>query len=424
MKRGVFIGLTLALGLHAATIAELFDALKKQPITQLDSMQAKFAKLGVRKVQDGFYPSATLFASYEHYNSPTNLRPVPPTELGRLTPAHKPYPFAQTIERVGAKATMPIFVKTLFSLTKKASAMAKSAKLKKELEFYRNEALILGSDATWRYLEALQDAMEARKRSIEKMYEDMKIKVESGRAPGIALDKMGESINRLDIAMNDVAIKKVQVKSQIESVTGIRLDTPVPFVQKKRIESNEIFALKPLEYAVKAKEKGVQAAYDALYPKLSLSVMWSENYSSRDVFVGDDVHRSYGNYTLGLSMPIFKKSDYTAIEMAKVDMMKEKLRLAKTKQALKAQAKALSESLSLYEKSISLAQKNVENRKNLLEYAKVALQAGRFTEEEYLRYEEGLLDAQSRVHEARMKRWQTMAQLAVIYGNDLKTIVE
>jgi outer membrane protein TolC len=341
-----------------------------------------------------------------------------------LTPAGKPYQFAQTIERVGGKVTMPLFVKSLFSLTKKAKALAQSAKLKKELNFYQNEALILGSDATWRYLDALEDSLKARKRSIEKMYEDTKVKVESGRAPGIALDKMDESINRLDIAINDVAIKKTQVQSQIESLTGMELDAPVPFVQKSEVKSDEIFALKPLQYLLEAKEKGVRAAYDALYPKLALNAMWSENYSQRDVWQGDDVHRSYGNYTLGLSMPIFVKSDYTAIEQAKVDVMKEKFRLAKTKQQLEAQAKTLKRSLQLYKESISLAQKSVQNRNNLLAYAKVALQAGRLTEEEYLRYEEGLLDAQSKVFEAQMKRWQTMAQIAVIYGNDLKTIVE
>jgi len=207
-------------------------------------------------------------------------------------------------------------------------------------------------------------------------------------------------------------------------VTGMALHAPVPFAQKKEIKTGEIFALKPLRYVVKAKEQGVRAAYDTLYPKIALSAMWSENYSQRDVFRGDDVHRGYGNYTLGLSMPIFVKSDYTAIEQARVDVMKEKFRLDETKQQLEAQAKALKRSLQLYKESISLAQKSVKNRNNLLEYAKVALQAGRLTEEEYLRYEEGLLDAQSKVFEAQMKRWQTMAQLAVIYGNDLKTIVE
>ena len=45
------------------------------------------------------------------------------------------------------------------------------------------------------------------------------------------------------------------------------------------------------------------------------------------------------------------------------------------------------------------------------------------SEEEYLRYEEALLDAQSRLYEADANYWQALAQLAVIYGHDLSEIV-
>jgi len=66
----------------------------------------------------------------------------------------------------------------------------------------------------------------------------------------------------------------------------------------------------------------------------------------------------------------------------------------------------------------------VESQKKLLAYAKVAFDTGRLIEEEYLRYEEKLLEAQSRALEARAKYWQALAQLAVLYGNDLAELVE
>jgi len=116
--------------------------------------------------------------------------------------------------------------------------------------------------------------------------------------------------------------------------------------------------------------------------------------------------------------------NYTQIEQARADLQKEKFRLAKTRQELEAKARALKSSLRLYARSIELAEKSVANRKSLLAYAKVAFDTGRLSEEEYLRYEDGLLDAQSRLFEARAKRWQTLAQLAVIYGDDLAEIVE
>jgi len=46
------------------------------------------------------------------------------------------------------------------------------------------------------------------------------------------------------------------------------------------------------------------------------------------------------------------------------------------------------------------------------------------SEEEYLRYEEALLQAQSKLFEVEAKKWQALAQLAVIYGDDLEEVVE
>ena len=428
MKRWIGLSLCTILSLQAATIGELFEALRKQPQTRLDAMQAEYTELSAQKVTDSFYPAASLFASFEHYNAPTNLRPVSPVENVRLGKEGKPLPFATTIERIGAKVTMPIFVKELFSLVDKANARAKSAKARKRLNFLKNEAVLLGSNARWRYLESLEKAMHARKRSIEKMAEDMRVSVESGRAPGVMLDKLEESVNRLEMGINAIEIKKTQLKSRIEALTGMTLERPASLAQKREVTGAEFFAAKPVEYAIEASEHALQASGDALYPKVTASAYWSENYGQGAVGTqsdaGDDVHRGYGNYMVAVSMPLYEKGRYTAIEQAKVELARERLRLAKTKQELDAESKALKRSLTLYGRSEDLARKSVGNRTRLLAYAKVAFDAGRMTEEEYLRYEEALLDAQSRVYEAAAKRWESVAQLAVIYGNDLSDIVE
>jgi len=427
MKKLTALSLAAAIGLQATTIGDLFDRLKRQPQIQLDAMQAKYAELGVKKVEDGFYPTVSLFASYEHYNSPTNLRPMSPVESAVMTQEHKPLPFANTIERLGAKGTLPIFVKELFSLRKKAQESARSAKAKKRLNYLQNEALLLGADASWRHLKALEAALKARMRSIEKTREDTRIKVESGRAPGVALDKLDEGLNRLAIALNDLRTKETTLRARIEALTGTQLDAPVPLTAKRGVREGEIFALKPLEHLVEARRHGIEASKDRLYPKVAASAMWSENYGQNAVSfnnANDDVHRGYGNYMVALSMPLFEKSAYTGIEQAEVALRKEQLRLAKTRQELSAQAAALRRTLELTRRSRELADRSVANQKNLLAYAKVAYETGRMTEEEYLRYEEGLFDAQSKVAEADAVWWQTLAQLAVIYGDDLRDIVE
>ncbi|WP_353663156.1 TolC family protein [Hydrogenimonas sp. SS33] len=437
MKRWILLSAAAAIGLtvqaQAATMSELFQALKRNPVTQMDLKNSEYADLSAQKVKDAFYPSASIFATYEHYSAPTNLRPMSPAESIRISREGEPLPFATTIERLGGKLSMPIFVKELFALSDQAKTMAESAKAKARLNLLEHEALLLGSDASWRYLDALKKALGARKRSIEKMLEDTRVKVESGRAPGVTMDKMEESINRLEIAINDIDIKQASIRSQIASLTGLELEKPAPIAEKRRVQEGEMFALKPLELTVKAKAKGIDASYGRLYPKVGLSATWSENYGQSAVNtvppsvstdVSDDVHRSYGNYMVGVTMPLFEKGTYTDIERSRVALEKEQLHLAKTKQELEAKSRALKTSLKLYNRSIELAKKSVKNRESLLNYAKVAFDTGRMTEEEYLRYEEGLLDAQSKLYEAKARKWQATAQLAVIYGNDLEEIVE
>ena len=428
MKRKAVLVLAAALSLQAATMGELFDALRKHPATEMDAMQAVAAELAARKVTDAFYPSASLYATFEHYNSPTNLRPMSPAESVKMAGEGRPYPFATTIERIGAKVQMPIFAKELFDLADKARAMAKSARLKKRLNFLQNEALLVGSDASWRYLEGLKAAMRARRRSIEKTLEDVRLKVESGRAPGIAVDKLEATLANLDTAINDIDIKTLKLRSTIEALTGISLDSPVALTRKGNLDEARLFPLEPLKWQVDAKERALDATRSKLYPRVGLSAFWSENYGQSAVGfkegLNDDVSRGYGNYMVAVTVPLFEKPLYTEIERAKVEVKKERFRLAKSSQELSAKAGALRASLPLYERSEALARKSVESQKKLLEYAKVAFDTGRIIEEEYLRYEEKLLDAQSRALEARAKYWQALAELAVLYGNDLSELVE
>jgi outer membrane protein TolC len=427
MRRLIALSL-LAAGLHAATIGELFDALRKHPATEMDAMQAKAAELAAQKVTDAFYPSASLYATFEHYNSPTNLRPMSPAESVRMAKEGRPYPFATTIERIGAKVQMPIYAKELFDLADKARAAAKSARLKKRLNFLRNEALLLGSDATWRYLEGLKTAMQARRRSIEKTLEDVRLKVASGRSPGIAVDKLEATLAALDTAINEIDIKMLNLRGTIESLTGVTLSSPVALSRKGSLKTEELFPLKPLRWQIEAKERALDATRSRLYPKVGFSAFWSENYGQSAVGfkegLNDDVSRGYGNYMVAVTVPLFEKPLYTEIERAKVEVKKERFALAKSSRELSAKAEALRASLPLYERSEKLAQKSVESQKKLLDYAKVAFDTGRIIEEEYLRYEEKLLDAQSRALEARAKYWQALGELAVLYGNDLSEIVE
>ena len=416
------LALIAVLSLNATTITDLFDSLSKQSITKIDELNAKLANTGINKVKSNFYPKVDLFGNYTHYNHATNMRPATPLETPTLS-KNKDLPFSQTIEKMGIKASVPIFVKSLFDLEKKAKYLAKSAKFKKQINFYQNEAVVLGANANLKYLENLQTALNATRNSILKTRNDIKISVDSGRMPGIALDKIDDKLNQIDIALNNIKIKKQNLISKISSLTGINLTHSVDMNVVNKVKTENIFALKPLLQVIKASEADYKASKDnRWYPKVAFNVMWSENYAKN--IQDNNVAYGYGYYQLGISMPLYNKSTDADVEMKKIEALKATQKYAKTKQELTAEAKFLQNQMKLLQTSKKLTKKNIQSQKNLLNYAKVAFEEGRMTEEDYLKYETDLLEAKARYYEVKSQIWQTIAKLSVIYGNDLKDIVK
>ncbi|MFT5701375.1 MAG: hypothetical protein ACI8ZB_004267 [Desulforhopalus sp.] len=87
-------------------MADLFAALKEQAVTELDTLQTRDAELDVQSVHDRFFPVLTGVLSYEEYNSPTNLRPVTPTESVQRIVNGEPLPFSDTIGRIGGSLSI------------------------------------------------------------------------------------------------------------------------------------------------------------------------------------------------------------------------------------------------------------------------------------------------------------------------------
>ena len=420
-KFSVFMLVMFTVSLQAVTITQLFDAIKKQPTTKIDEISSQMAQIAQKRVNAGYYPKLDLFANYTHYNSPTNLRPLSPTT--RFSPG-EPLPFSNTIEKIGVSASIPIFIKELGNLSQKAKYLAKSARLKKELNFYQNEALILGSNASLGYLDNLLLSLNATKSSLKKTRKDIEISVNSGRMPGIAIDKIDEKLNQLNITINNIEIQKANLVANIENLTGIEIKRPAKLRLVKEIIKGDFFALKPLQEVIKAAQSDFRASKTKrYYPKIALNVMWSENYAQNDVKYGKSVHDGYGFYQLGFSMPLYSRGEDIDMQLRKVEIMKNKMKLKKSEQELKAQVNALQKELKLLERSRKLKSEDIKRSEDLLKYAKVSFDEGRMTEEDYLVYEDKVLSAKSSYFETTSKRWQDIAKLAVIYGNDLKGVV-
>ncbi len=423
MKRSLFLSLALATLLQASEIGELLHKLKSAPVTKAQNADAHIAKLYAQMATDKLYPDITIFGSMEHYTNDTNLRPVPPPEANRLMAAHRPLPFAQNIQRIGAKFSMPIFVKSIFTLRKKAAYVAQAARLKAKLDLLHNEALLVGAYARLNYLNELTKALQARKRALSKTKEAIEIKVQSGRAAPIALDKITNVLGSIDIALLNAQSDIEKTASLIEALVGTRPKAIAAIEQKSDLATDTIFALKPLQSEEKAARKELQANKEQFLPKLVAEGSYTHSYANKDAIFGKAVDRGYGYAALKLVIPL-SKSDFTDIQIAKARLLRSDAELAKKRMELVAQAKALQEQLRLNEKAQKLAAQQVVSQKNLLRYAKTALAVGRMDEEEYLRYEVALLEAQTKLAQTRLQKWQILAQLAVIYGNDLERIVQ
>jgi outer membrane protein TolC len=405
---------------YATTITSLLNAVDKQPQTILDSLNVKKGALGERKIADRLMPTLDGFAGYEMYNRPSSLRPVLPSEM--QTPGVA-LPFSKNISRVGVQFSWPVFVKSLYTLKEKASLLRLASKDKKRLNRITKEAKVVGSVAYMRYMESLKGALKAKEKSIFSTRKKVALMVKEGRAAPSQLLTLDSSINDLKINIVGIDQQLNTLSASIETLTGKHIRHSVALRKKHAVKKGKIFALVPLAKKVKAQKAAIKAAKEGYYPTLALKGNYT--YSNADAYNNDEsVNTNFGMLGLYVNVPIYDRSKGTSVEEAKLDYLKEKSQLADTRISLQAQAKKLQKEIQLLNRSQRLAKKSISNQRSLLKIAKVSLEDEIITQEEYLRYEDALANAKANLYKIHAQKWQDLAQLAVIYGNDLKRIVK
>ena len=80
--------------------------------------------------------------------------------------------------------------------------------------------------------------------------------------------------------------------------------------------------------------------------------------------------------------------------------------------------------MHLINHSITLHRRDISNQKKLVTIAKESYERGRMTLEEYLRYIDALYEAKANLYKSKALYWQTLSQLAFIYGNSFERIVK
>ena len=424
-KKSLLFALGVPLLLQAHTMPELFNALKSHSQTKADEMVVKKAGIYKDLADSKLYPKINLFAKYDHYTSPNGMIPVAPNELFPMIQDQSiGQPFSQNITREGVAFSMPLFMKSIFSVADKAEAMQKSAKAKKRINLLTNEALIVGANANFIYLEALQKSLHTKEKSLLETEKMLKIKVDNGRAPASALYKINDGLNQISIAKNNIDLQKKKLVSTVYSLTGIQLDKPVAMsVNDAGSESKELGALEPLRAKIAADRLNIKVEKEKLYP--ALFAQGSYALSQASAYNNDkNVNETFGDIGVVLNIPLLEMDNYNEISLAKVQMRASEAELEKMSDELGAKAKMLEESLPLLNNSVKLYKQSIEDKKQLLKIAKVNYKNGRLSTEEYLRYEDGVVSAEAKLYKAKAQLIQTKMQLAVIYANNIEEMVK
>jgi len=318
---------------------------------------------------------------------------------------------------------MPVFVKSIYTMAAKAKMMYLSAEIKWEIDLLKNEAVIVSSNANLQYMDALEQALDKKRASLETVRELVNMKVNNGRAPESALLKISNGINEIDLMRNEVALNREKAIAAIYTLTGVRLEKPIPMEQTGTYADGEFRVLAPLQKKIEAIELGVRAEKEKLYPALLLHGNYNHSYAmsyNNSLAVNED----YATVGLVLKIPLFEKSQYVKIKQSKLDALDLQNELDKMRMDFAAQAQQLESSLTLLDASIKLYERSVKDKEELLRIAKVAYGTDRMTIEDYLKYEDDLLMEKSKLYKVQAQKWQTLMKLAVIYGNKIEEIVK
>ncbi|ADN08487.1 TolC family protein [Sulfurimonas autotrophica] len=423
MKK-IILSLAVPFVMYAQNLSQLFDALKVHSQTKSDEIAVQKSEVQQDLVYANLYPKVNLFGSFDNYSSPTNMKPIAPNVLKpMLSDQSIAQPYSYNIYKTGANFTMPIFVKFIYTAADKAKALQKSAKAKKHINLLKNEALIVGANANYLYLDSLLKALHVKEESLQETQKTTQIKVDNGRAPESALYKINDALNQVAIAKNNIQLEKKKLISTIQTLTGIVLDKPVSMHELASFSKGQMGALQPLQDKLRADRLGIKAEKEKLYPTLVAHGNYA--FSKATAYNNDkDVNEEYGNVGVVLNIPLLAMDSYASIKLSQIELRAGEIELAKLSDELTAQAKMLEDSLELLKNSQKLYVHSVEDKKKLLEIAKVNYNSGRLSTEEYLRYEDDVVSQEANLYKIEATRWQTLMQLAVIYANNIEEMVQ
>lgn len=406
----------------AMDISTLLKAVRKQPQAKIDQLAVEQGNIAVKKAYAPLYPEISVIGSYENYNSPTNLRPLPPTEVNIM--AGEAIPFSRNIGRYGITATMPVFVKEIFDTARQLKVLSQKSAVKKQITLIGNQSAVVSLNSSFTYLSQLENLIHERTASLDKTREMVKIAVQNGRLPESELFKVESLIEKLRLQQSDISNKVIAVSRALYAITGINLDTSVPMTLTRELpDRGKYITLTLLNKDIEAAKHELQAKKDYLYPKVFLQGSFTENIGN--AYNTDDlISRHYRTISLGLTFPLFDRTSHVDEQLARIRLKKAKEQYRKTQQDLDAKKSRIREQRPIIKEALRKAEKNILLSRKILEVAKVAYKNRRMTIEDYLTHEVDVLDAETQKSFWKDQRWHLIAEQALLFGQNLEGVIQ
>ena len=405
-------------------IGVLFDSLKVCPANRAFQFAADKALQYKRIATGNLYPEIFAFGKYDYSDSPNGMMPVPPNDLIKMVQNPSvAQPFSENILRGGVNLSMPLFVKSIYTMAAKAQKMYEAATLRAEIELQKNEAVIVGANANLIYMQNLETAIQSKRKSLEKMKQLVQIKVNNGRAPESALLKISVNLNDLDLSLAQLQMNKEKVRAAIYALTHVQLDSAVRLTQNAEFKNGDFVVLKPMKKMIDAERLSARVEREKLYPALVAQANYVYN-SGKSYNNNKTVTNDFTTAGVTLKIPLFEKSQYSKIKLSNIEVKEQENDLEKTRLEVTAEANQLESSLAIIDNAIKLNKSSIQSKQELLNIAKESYLKERMTIEDYLKYEDDLLFEKAKLYQTQAEKWQTLMKLAVIYGNNIENLVK
>ncbi len=420
MKKLIILSSAL-IAINATEISALFEAIKKIPESKIDNIAIKEMQINKNKITSSLYPKLNIFGSLEHFSSPANVKPMPPTVASQLRAEHKGYWWSQNITKIGFSASMPLFVKEIFDNSKKLKHIINIKKYQAKINLLKREALLVTYLSKLNYLYSLKDALNQKEKSIKTTLKAIKTGVEVGRIPEFKLLRLKDALNSIDIKKSQINMAIDDTKSKIYELTKKEINSPVNFEILSNIEKKEFLAIKPLKENLKAQQINLNVSKDSYYPKFMIEAKGYRAFAK--AYNNDDnLAENFASIGIYMNWNVFDKTNNADIQKAKISLLKSNLEIKKTIKNLNAEVKKIKESLKEINKSIIFAQNSIELKEELLKSAKTAFELNNMSVDEYLDYENDLANAKANLADLIATKNTLIANLAFIYGNNLERI--